>query len=131
MTVRQPAVAGQFYPGRREDLELSVDTLLAHARPAAEATALPPPKALIVPHAGYMYSGLTAAFAYALLEPVRSQIRRVVLLGPAHYVAFSGVALSPAEAFMTPMGRVPLAQDLTSALLALPQVLESASAHAP
>ncbi|HSN44675.1 MAG TPA: AmmeMemoRadiSam system protein B, partial [Propionibacteriaceae bacterium] len=96
-----------------------------------EATELPPPKALIVPHAGYIYSGLTAAFVYALLEPIRAQIRRVALLGPAHYVAFSGVALSPAEAFMTPMGRVPLDRALESSLLALPQVLESAQAHAP
>ncbi len=130
-TVRQPAVAGQFYPGNAADLERSVESLLDQARGATAAHAGPPPKALIVPHAGYIYSGPTAARGYVLLEPVRSLIRRVVLLGPAHYVGFSGLAVSPADAFATPLGAVPLDHAATEALLRLPQVIESGQAHAP
>ncbi|MGB7963499.1 MAG: AmmeMemoRadiSam system protein B [Propionicimonas sp.] len=130
-TVRQPAVAGQFYPGHAADLERSVDSLLDQARDATPAEAGAPPKALIVPHAGYIYSGPTAARGYVLLEPARSLIRRVVLLGPAHYVGFSGLAVSPADAFATPLGAVPLDHVVTEALLRLPHVIDSDQAHAP
>lgn len=130
-TVRQPAVAGQFYPRNAADLERSVDGLLDQARRAGPAQAEAPPKALIVPHAGYVYSGPTAARGYVLLESARSLIRRVVLLGPAHYVGFSGLAVSPADAFATPLGPVPLDHAATEALLGLPHVIESVDAHAP
>ncbi|MFZ1384863.1 MAG: AmmeMemoRadiSam system protein B [Propionicimonas sp.] len=130
MTVRQPAVSGRFYPGRAATLEHEVDGLLSQARGAMRAPA-PRPKALIVPHAGYIYSGFTAACGYVHLEPWRSSIQRVVLLGPAHYVGFSGLALSGADAFDTPLGPVRLDRDTAEALSRLPQVIESDSAHAP
>ncbi len=130
-TIRQPAVAGQFYPGRAEVLERSVDDLLDQARRSGAAQLGTSPKALIVPHAGYAYSGPTAACGYVLLEPARTRIHRVVLLGPAHYVGFRGLALSSADAFATPLGEVPLDHVAQHALLELPQVLEADRAHAP
>nr|WP_300142077.1 AmmeMemoRadiSam system protein B [Propionicimonas sp.] len=129
-TVRQPAVAGRFYPGRVEDLTRTVDTLLDRARRASTRSATPP-KALIVPHAGYVYSGTTAALGYAQLFPGRRRITRVVLLGPAHYVPFSGLALPDATAFATPLGEVRVDRGVAGLLSALPQVHTSARAHAP
>jgi AmmeMemoRadiSam system protein B len=85
---------------------------------------------LIVPHAGYVYSGPVAGSAYALLEPLRDTLRRVVLLGPSHRVPFSGLALSSAEAFATPLGAVALDRAATERLAALPQVHTSDAAHA-
>lgn len=129
-TVRQPAVAGRFYAGRAQRLERNVDDLLADAR---SRTARPesPPKALIVPHAGYVYSGPTAASGYVLLDPVATTIRRVVLLGPAHYVPFSGLALPEADAFATPLGEVRLDRDADERLRHLPHVIRSDHVHAP
>lgn len=129
-TVRQPAVAGRFYAGRAQRLERNVDDLLADAR---SRTAQPesPPKALIVPHAGYVYSGPTAASGYVLLDPVATTIRRVVLLGPAHYVPFSGLALPEADAFATPLGEIRLDRDAEERLRHLPHVIRSDHVHAP
>lgn len=93
-------------------------------------TSLPVPKALIVPHAGYVYSGRTAAQAYARLARSRSVIRRVVLLGPAHRVAVRGLALPGVDAFATPLGEVPLDLQAMHAIIRLPQVVVSAAAHA-
>ncbi|MGC2049171.1 MAG: AmmeMemoRadiSam system protein B [Gallionella sp.] len=87
-------------------------------------------KALIAPHAGYIYSGPIAATAYATLLPVASRIRRVVLLGPTHRVAVRGLALPGADAFDTPLGRVMLDTAAASAIARLPQVTVSAQAHA-
>ena len=101
--VKPPNVAGMFYPGDRETLRREVDAHLGQAR--AEG---PAPKALIAPHAGYRYSGPVAASAYARLRPRAREIRRVVLLGPAHYHSVHGVAVSGAESFQTPLGRVPV-----------------------
>ena len=98
--VRSPAVAGTFYPGTRRELEGAVRSYLGQTRPE-EGDA---PKALIAPHAGYVYSGPIAASAYALLAPVRERIERVVLLGPAHRVFVRGLALPDAPAFATPLG---------------------------
>lgn len=128
--VRQPAVAGRFYPGRAPELDATVTTLLDEAR----AVAAPPaalPKALIVPHAGYVYSGPTAARGYVLLESARGAIERVVLLGPAHYVAFTGVALPEADAFATPLGEVRLDRRAEELAESLPQLISYAEAHAP
>jgi hypothetical protein len=86
---RPPAVAGMFYPGAPSELAATVDQLLAEV-PTVET---PQPKALIVPHAGYIYSGATAAMAYAALKPWRTSIHRVILLGPTHRVAVNGLAL--------------------------------------
>lgn len=106
-STRPAAVAGAFYPLDAADLGRRVSGLLAGA-PAPHAARRRPPKALIAPHAGYIYSGALAARAYRLLEPHRTSIRRVVLIGPSHRVAFDGVALPSAQAFRTPLGDVGL-----------------------
>ncbi|MEW6119201.1 MAG: AmmeMemoRadiSam system protein B [Pseudomonadota bacterium] len=125
-TTRPAAVAGSFYPDSPDALRRVVDDLLA-AVPASVPG--PAPKALIVPHAGYIYSGAVAAQAYARLTPLRGRIRRVVLLGPAHRVYVRGLALPEAESFATPLGEVALDLDGMRTLAALPQVTASAAAH--
>lgn len=103
LTVRPTAVAGLFYPEDPDRLGREVDRLL-------EAVAVPPdepaPKALIVPHAGYAYSGPVAASGYARLRRGGAALRRVVLMGPSHHVAFHGLALPESGAFETPLGLV-------------------------
>jgi AmmeMemoRadiSam system protein B/AmmeMemoRadiSam system protein A len=127
-TIRPPAVAGTFYPGGAAVLEQDVGEMLAHPEGPALSAA---PKALIVPHAGYVYSGPIAASAYARLAPLRGRIRRVVLLGPAHYVELRGLALPKAEAFRTPLGSISLDVEAMAQLDASPFVSRSAAAHAP
>jgi hypothetical protein len=107
--VRPAAVAGRFYPGEAAALAAEVDEMLA----AAPATSGPRPKALIVPHAGYVYSGPIAASAYKLLMQ-HPRPTRVVLIGPAHYVGLRGLALPDATAVATPLGVI----DLDGALMA-------------
>lgn len=124
---RPPAVAGSFYPGRARHLSTTVDDLLQTARTEPRDPA-PAPKALIVPHAGYLYSGPTAARGYVRLDPIAHRIRRVVLLGPVHRVPIHGLALPDADALATPLGEVPLDTDL-SALDGLPQVGVHEAAH--
>jgi AmmeMemoRadiSam system protein B len=99
---RPAAVAGTFYPGTAQELGPMVDSLMVGARRTTPGG--PVPKALIVPHAGYVYSGPVAASAYARLAPARGRVSRVVLLGPAHRVAFTGLALPEADALETPLG---------------------------
>ncbi|MBV6475812.1 MAG: AmmeMemoRadiSam system protein B [Rhodocyclaceae bacterium] len=123
--IRPPAVAGMFYPAEADELARDIQSCLA-AVPAVQA---PAPKVLIVPHAGYVYSGAVAARAYALLAPARSAIRRVVLLGPAHRVPIRGLALPVAEAFATPLGGVRIDAEGAAAALKLPQVTASDVAH--
>jgi len=123
--IRTPAVAGMFYPADARQLAHDVHQYLAGARPF-DLT----PKALIVPHAGYMYSGAIAATAYATLQPIAARINRVVLLGPTHHVAVSGLALPGSDAFDTPLGRVMLDAEAMRAIAHLPQVGVSAQAHA-
>jgi len=120
--IREPAVAGAFYPAGARELASSVDLLLsAGARPARPALGL------VVPHAGYVYSGAVAGAVYA----GTSIPDRVVLLGPNHTgLGSSRVALSPAEAFRTPLGEVPRDEPLFAALLSAPGVLKDAAAHA-
>jgi len=127
MSVRQAAVAGTFYPADPLPLRREVTELLAGKGPAALA---PAPKALIVPHAGYIYSGAVAARAYRLLEPIRDQIHRVVLLGPAHRVWIEGMAVPSASAFYTPLGRVALDREAIDRITGMPAVLISDAAHA-
>jgi AmmeMemoRadiSam system protein B len=114
-----------FYPADPRQLTQEVQGFLAEARPQALT-----PKALIAPHAGYIYSGAVAASAYATLKGISPRIRRVVLLGPAHRVAVRGLALPDAEAFDTPLGRVMLDRDAMRIIAHLPQVVISSEAHA-
>lgn len=126
-SVRPPAVAGSFYPADPDDLSQTLAALLAGvARPAGG----PPPKALVVPHAGYRYSGPAAAVAYRRIEPHRTRYRRVLLLGPVHRVSVRGLALPGCAAFATPLGVVPVVPDLASLLADLPQVSVRPDAHA-
>lgn len=126
-SIRPAAVAGMFYPGNPADLAHDLDRMLAEAQPRASGLV---PKALIVPHAGYIYSGPVAASGYALLKPLAETINRVVLLGPTHRVAVRGLALPGADAFATPLGAVPVDHDAVRRIAALPQVTISPQAHA-
>jgi AmmeMemoRadiSam system protein B len=101
-SVRPPAVAGTFYPGSAAELRATVDRLLG----AVRAPVGPCPKALIVPHAGYIYSGPIAASAFARIAPFAGQIKRVVLLGPAHRVFVDGLAAPAASYLATPLGEI-------------------------
>ena len=126
-SIRPAAVAGRFYPADSLTLAGAIDVLLTEAR---TPTPVLTPKALIVPHAGYIYSGAVAASAYVTLKPVAGRIRRVVLLGPTHRVAVHGLALSGADAFATPLGEVALDLEAARLITALPQVVSSPQAHA-
>ncbi len=110
--IRQPAVAGTFYTDDPSLLRNQVEDFLRDAKPAHHT-----PKALIAPHAGYVYSGPVAGSAYAAVTSLRDRITRVVLLGPAHRVAVSGVAASSARAFASPLGEVPVDQDTVARLV--------------
>jgi hypothetical protein len=124
--VRPAAVAGLFYPAGAAELAEAVRACLR----AAPSEAGAPPWALIVPHAGYVYSGPIAGTAYARLAALRGRVRRVVLIGPSHHVAFRGLAVPSAAAFATPLGDVPVDRAALRRLLALPQVVERDDAHA-
>jgi AmmeMemoRadiSam system protein B len=106
--VRQPAVAGHFYPADPVELRRSVEELIADVRPTEAGEEPWAPEAIIAPHAGYVYSGPVAATAYAEVARMRDRVERVVLLGPAHRVPIHGLALPGASAFATPLGDVPL-----------------------
>jgi AmmeMemoRadiSam system protein B len=125
-SVRPAAVAGSFYPGDPERLRAEVGELLAGV-PGHSAA----PKALIAPHAGYVYSGAVAAAAFAALRGQAESIERVVLIGPAHYVRVRGVAVPTVAAFETPLGRVPVDQEALAAVADLPFVSEADAPHAP
>src|SRR3954471_23779210 len=101
---RPPAVAGLFYPAEPHRLHTDVARLLAAAPRVAPSRC---PKVIIAPHAGYAYSGPVAAAGFAALEAEVQAIERVVLIGPAHYVPFRGIAVPTVAAFETPLGRVP------------------------
>lgn len=137
--VRQPAVAGSFYPEQQQTLANNVNDLLKAS--SLEATwstqsevqpdeVWPAPKAIIVPHAGYIYSGSVAAMAYARLTAVRDTIKRVVLLGPVHRIPVHGMALPEASVFATPLGDIQIDQTAVSAIKNMSQVVISSAAHA-
>src|SRR3954469_4647259 len=127
-SVRPAAVAGTFYPASASVLARDVEALLARA---AERTAgQPVPKAIIAPHAGYVYSGPVAAAVYARLAPARDVIKRVVLLGPVHRVPGRGLGLPAAQSMATPLGNITIDATAGTALKKLPQVTVSAPAHA-
>jgi MEMO1 family protein len=126
--IRAPAVAGTFYPAEARRLQAALDGYLGAAN---DARAAGTPKAVIAPHAGYVYSGPVAAHAFASLGEDAPQIRRVVVIGPAHYVPFRGIAVPSATAFRTPLGDVPLDRDAMEAIRDLPQVRLADAPHQP
>jgi AmmeMemoRadiSam system protein B len=127
---RPAAVAGQFYPADPGQLSTMVDDLLDTVALASDANVAPTIKAIIAPHAGFIYSGPVAASIYRLLQTRAPAISRVVVLGPSHHVGFHGLALSSAKQFRTPLGDIPLELDVKSALRDMPQVIVSDEAHA-
>ncbi len=128
-TVRPPAVAGTFYSAAAPELARDIDRLLAKAESAAVGK--PVPKAIIAPHAGYVYSGPIAATVYARLAPARGKVTRVVLLGPVHRVPVRGLALPGARALATPLGEIAIDAEAIELIEKLPQVTINPAAHAP
>ncbi len=124
-TTRPAVVAGMFYPSDAAALEAQVKYYLDEAK-----TDLISPKAMIVPHAGYIYSGQVAARAYATLLNQKQPISRVVIIGPSHRVAFKGIAMSTMNAFATPLGLIPLAKNTSTTLAHLAGVIADESPHA-
>jgi len=125
LRVRPAAVSGLFYPDDPRELEDALQALLP-----VDNVERPAPKALIAPHAGYVYSGPTAAAAFRLLKAAAARIRRVVLIGPSHRVPFHGLAVPSVDAFDTPLGRIPIDVEARRALLELTQVRLTDSPHA-
>jgi AmmeMemoRadiSam system protein B len=126
LKVRPPAAAGLFYASDPERLQASVAELIG----AVEASpAVLTPKALIAPHAGYVYSGSVAAEAFARLRAAAEAIRRVVLVGPAHFVPLRGIAAPTVEAFATPLGRIPVDRQALAAIADL--VVAADAPHTP
>lgn len=126
--IRPAAVSGSFYPRDPRALAAEIAGYLAHAAPSPKGWN--PPKAIIAPHAGYIYSGAIAASIYARLAPLRGRVRRVVLAGPAHRVYVRGAAVPAARAFASPLGNVELDVEAIAALRELPFVEVSDPAHA-
>jgi len=125
-SARYPAVAGMFYPDDPVELDEMIRSYLS-----ASDIQGPPPKAIIAPHAGYIYSGPVAASAYRLLVPAREVIRRVVLLGPAHRVPVRGLAVPSVDFFITPLGTVAVDKDAIEAVSDLPWIQISDTPHQP
>lgn len=124
-TTREPAVAGMFYPDDALVLQRTVDRLLEQAGREPNAA-----KAVIAPHAGYIYSGEVAARVYAALAARAGSIRRVVMAGPSHRVGFNGIAVPTARYFSTPLGRIPLDTAAIESLADIPWVQRSDAPHA-
>jgi len=127
MATRPAAVAGSFYPAEANQLSAEIVQLLSTAAPQPDQNS-PLPRAIIVPHAGYIYSGLTAAFAYAMLRG--AVFKRVVLFGPAHRVGFHGMALPELDTYQTPLGDIAIDQEGVARALKHPEVQGSDMAHA-
>ena len=125
ISVRQPAVAGMFYPDNPTVLHDQVNEYLNAAKPSGET-----PRALVVPHAGYIYSGPIAASGFVNLLPLKDKIKRVVLFGPSHRVGFRGLVAPTTNVFATPLGNIPLDVDSLNKLCTLPQVQQLDAAHA-
>ena len=126
--VRRPAVAGTFYPDSPAELEVAIRNYLDDARIHRPEDA-DLPKAIIAPHAGYIYSGPIAASAYVRMEMARDQVERVVLLGPAHRYPLSGLAAPNVDAFATPLGQVPIDREALDLALTLDCVTVMDLAH--
>ncbi len=125
MSIRQAAVAGQFYEADKTRLQEHINKLLGVTDDPPDAM----PEALIVPHAGFIYSGKTAAQAYRCIQSRRGEIKRIVLLGPAHRVYLDGMALPSVDTFSTPLGDIPLDQESIEQVKTLSGVMLSDEAH--
>ncbi len=128
-SVRPPAVAGQFYPRNPDELKSMVEGFLRDALAPAD-TEGPVPKAIIAPHAGYVYSGPIAGSAFRRLASAAGTIQRVILIGPAHFVPIRGLALPGHPRFATPLGELAIQPEGAQASLRLPQVRVIPEAHA-
>ena len=131
--VRKSVVAGAFYPAAPSDLSAAVAKYMAAAEAGAQAARVrgaPVPKAIVAPHAGFVYSGPIAGSAYARIAPAADRIRRVVLLGPSHRVGFRGLAVPTVDAFETPLGTIPLDRAAIDSIARLPGVQARDDAHA-
>jgi len=122
--VRKPAVAGLFYPSEPAELREAIKVYLKMAKGSG-----PVPKAVIVPHAGYIYSGPIAASAYVLVRQGKNIIHRVVLMGAAHRLGFSGLAAPTFQVFQTPLGAVPIDLPSIQKISEFPQVQILDEAH--
>jgi len=127
MSIRKSAVAGYFYPDDKKLLQFTLHNLIVDALASEKGEYTP--KALIVPHAGYPYSGPVAASAYCLLKKMSRQIKRVVLLGPAHRIPVRKIAFSSADSFETPLGLVPVDVGLRDQLIEDPGFVIDDDAH--
>ena len=131
--VREAAVAGEFYPADPARLGDQIDEFLGVAAQLAEAVSggqpEAPPRALIAPHAGYLYSGPIAATAFQSIAAAAAAIQRVVVIGPSHFVPFTGVALPEAEVFRTPLGDLLLDAEAVERLHAIDQVVTWMEPH--
>ena len=123
--IRQPAVSGLFYPSNPALLQAQIGKFLDNQRISGGIA----PKAVIVPHAGYIYSGSTAASAFRAIRPAAERIRRVVLLGPSHRVLLTGIAAPDSGSFITPLGIVPIDQQAIDNLENIPFVCRTEQAH--
>ena len=122
---RQPAVAGQFYPDDPSQLERLLAQMLLQVKPSKPEHV----KALISPHAGYIYSGPVAASAFQVLRTQAEDIRRVVLMGPSHRVGFQGIATTSATSYQMPLGEIPIDREAIKKISALPHVMDNDQAH--
>jgi AmmeMemoRadiSam system protein B len=128
IAVRPPAVAGMFYPARAEAVRSLLRQCFAGSvAPDPDAAV---PVAIVVPHAGHIYSGPIAASAYRRVEQAHDVIHRVLLLGPSHFVPFRGLALTSADRWETPIGLVPIDIDAVERLQRLPSVRVDDAPHA-
>lgn len=126
--IRPPAVAGMFYPGDPQELTRMISEYLASNHPDIDVSA-GDIKAIIAPHAGYIYSGPVAASVYQYLTTLKSKISNVILIGPSHRVPLLGLATSSADYFSTPLGNIPINRAITEELNQLPFVSELDQAH--
>ncbi len=130
MSTRAPAVAGSFYAADPAELADQIERYLEEARGRGRPVGPRVPKAVIVPHAGYVYSGPIAASAFLIVRELRESVQRVVLFGPSHRVYLRGLALPSCDRFQTPLGSIEIDHAFADAVLSLPQVEVMDAAHA-
>lgn len=128
MPTRPPAIAGRFYPADPRAIATTIEQIMAQAPEVTENA--PQPTALIAPHAGWVFSGVTAAHAYQHIAPYRQSIHRVIILCPTHREAVRGIAIPESDAFATPLGSIPLDTKVMQTLSPQPLVHTADSVHA-